>query len=111
MIPRSRDAQRATLRRQLLAALSDLEDGALDGAVITIARGESARRLERVRSDRDERALRAVLRLLAAMQTATNLAGLAGEVEEACAALGLRTPADAQEMLRAWSMARARGER
>ena len=110
MIPRSREAQRCALRRQLFGLLRDLEEGSLDGATITVARGESERRLERVRSDRDERALRAVLRLLAAMMSARELSALATEVEEACAALGLRSPGDAQEMLRSWSRAQGRGE-
>ncbi len=111
MIPRSRDAQRATLRRQLLGLLRDLEAGALDGATVIVARGESERRLERVRSDRDERALRSVLALLAKLASARDLRDIVGEVRDVCGSLGLRSPADAQEMLRAWSYARMRGER
>ena len=103
MIPKSRDAQRATLRRQIGGLMRDLEAGMLDGVTISIARGESDRRLERVRSDRDERALHAILELLARLAIAKDLRDIVNEVAEVCLSLGMRNPADAQEILRAWS--------
>ena len=106
MIPPSRDAQRAALRRQLIALLRDLETGSLDGATVVVARGETRRSLDRVRAERDERVLRSMLRLLVAIGAAERLEQIAESAHDLCVALGLRHPRDAEELLRAWSYER-----
>lgn len=98
MRPRGRNAQRATLRRELLRLAALADSGALDGARVVLDREGRLRALPSVRGERDERALRAVLRLLAAVGERR---GIEGAAQDACAALGLRAPEDAAVMLAA----------
>lgn len=98
MRPRGRNAQRATLRRELLRLAALADSGALDGARVILDREGRLRALPSARSERDERALRAVLRLLAAVGESR---GIEEAARDACAALGLRAPADAAVMLAA----------
>ena len=101
MRPRGRNAQRASLRRELLRLAALADSGALDGARVVLDREGRLRALPSVRGERDERALRAVLRLLAAIGDGR---GIEVAARETCATLGLRAPRDAAVMLAAMTL-------